>query len=85
MKSSCVPSSPCKFEQPKIAFEEEKSCTNSKKNYRGQSFKINRQGPHRMTERKMTFDVPQGYNSTRNKGIMDIDFLPGQNIKIVKR
>ena len=33
----------------------------------------------------MTFDIPQGYTSTRNKGIMDIDFLPGQNIKIVKR
>lgn len=93
MKSSCVPSSPCKIDQPKIAFEEEKSCGNSKSYIRGQSFKINRQecfkinrqGLSKPGPRKMTFDVPEGYNTTQNKGAMDIDFLPGQSLKIVKR
>lgn len=68
MKSGCMPNSPCKFEQPKLAFEEEKSCGDTNK----------------LDLKQIAFDVPTGYNTTQIKGNTEINFLPGTNLKIVK-
>jgi uncharacterized protein YqfB (UPF0267 family) len=34
--------------------------------------------------KRITFDVPTGYNTTKIKGNSEINFLPGANLKIVR-
>ena len=65
-----MPNSPYKFEQPKIALEEEKSCNGADNS--------------RLDLKMMAFNMPEGYNTTKTKGNTDINFLPGTNLKIIK-